>query len=67
MYGTKKGNTMTTISTDSQEPGQTTSVHTKEVVETKRVLQIPGEQNKQPKSNGVKTKKELFTSFFDNG
>ncbi|XP_052265006.1 uncharacterized protein LOC127867704 isoform X1 [Dreissena polymorpha] len=51
MYGTKKGNTMTTISTDSQEPGQTTSVHTKEVDETKRVLQIPGEQNKQPKSN----------------
>ncbi|XP_052265020.1 uncharacterized protein LOC127867704 isoform X3 [Dreissena polymorpha] len=45
------GNTMTTISTDSQEPGQTTSVHTKEVDETKRVLQIPGEQNKQPKSN----------------
>ena len=27
----------------------------------KRVLQIPGEQNKQPKCNGVKTKKELFT------
>ncbi|KAH3784851.1 hypothetical protein DPMN_163255 [Dreissena polymorpha] len=61
MYGTKKGNTMTTGSTDSQGPGQTTSVHTEEVDETKRVLQIPGEQNKQPKSNGVKTKKELST------
>ncbi|KAH3784873.1 hypothetical protein DPMN_012730 [Dreissena polymorpha] len=61
MYGTKKGNTMTTRSTDSQEPGQTTPVHTEEVDETKRVLQIPGEHNKQPTINGVKTKKELFT------
>ncbi|KAH3785246.1 hypothetical protein DPMN_163331 [Dreissena polymorpha] len=29
------GNTMTTRSTDSQEPGQTTSIHTEEVNETK--------------------------------
>ncbi|KAH3741136.1 hypothetical protein DPMN_047855 [Dreissena polymorpha] len=57
----EKGNTLTTRSIDSQEPGQTTSVHTEESDETKRVLPIPGEQNKQPKSNGVKTKKELFT------
>ncbi|XP_052225448.1 N-lysine methyltransferase KMT5A-A-like [Dreissena polymorpha] len=32
---TEKGNTMTTRSTDSQEPGQTTSIHTEEVNETK--------------------------------
>ncbi|KAH3702632.1 hypothetical protein DPMN_077657 [Dreissena polymorpha] len=31
----EKGNTMTTRSTDSQEPGQTTSMHTEEVNETK--------------------------------
>ncbi|KAH3817429.1 hypothetical protein DPMN_118964 [Dreissena polymorpha] len=30
----KMGNTMTTRSTDSQEPGQTTSIHTEEVNET---------------------------------
>ncbi|KAH3893773.1 hypothetical protein DPMN_017924 [Dreissena polymorpha] len=30
----EKGNTMTTRSTDSQEPGQTTSIHTEEVNET---------------------------------
>jgi len=31
----------------------------------KRVLQIPGEQNKQPKSNGVKTKKGAVHRHFD--
>ncbi|KAH3894260.1 hypothetical protein DPMN_018417 [Dreissena polymorpha] len=43
----KKGNTMTTRSTDSQEPGQTTSTHTEEVNETVCNITQARNQDKQ--------------------
>ncbi|KAH3717098.1 hypothetical protein DPMN_059876, partial [Dreissena polymorpha] len=45
----KMGNTMTTRSTDSQEPGQTTSIHTEEVNETatQRLLDLRTARNQE--------------------
>ncbi|KAH3853509.1 hypothetical protein DPMN_096034 [Dreissena polymorpha] len=49
----EKGNTMTTRSTDSQEPGQTTSTHTEEVNET--VCNISQEMYGTKKGNTMTT------------